>query len=221
LTIYSHCNTQITLHYPGRPGAGHLISLDQFNRACQTRRGSGGASQHNSFIASFGKAGIRDKLEAAKYLAHTVWESLGLSAMREQFCQNSANLQRCREAYGTGPGGVIYYGRGPIQLSHDYNYRTASQSIFGDANVLLNDPDRVTRDPKTGWDTAAYFWSVNVHDNSQTFGSTLKKINGALECHGGQNGENMWKRCDHYRSILNILGIPLPDRNSDCYCSVW
>jgi predicted chitinase len=143
---------------------------------------------------------------------------MGLTAMRELYCANGNNEQACRNAYGSGPGGVIYYGRGPMQLSHDYNYRAASQNIFGDPNVLLNDPDRVARESKTGWNTAAYFWSANVHDNSATFGQTLKKINGALECEGGSHGENMWKRCDHYRDILGILGLPLPDRNSDCYC---
>lgn len=146
-------------------------------------------------------------------------ESLGYTAMREKFCLNPANTGNCRNAYGSGPGGVIYYGRGPMQLSHDYNYRTASQNIFNNANTLLENPDRVARESKTGWDTAAYFWSANVHASAQTFGGTLKKINGELECQGGMHGENMWKRCDHYRDILKILMLPLPDRNSDCYCS--
>jgi len=196
-------------------------SQDQFDRACRTKGGSGGSDQYNSFTRSLQRARIGDRMEMAKYLAHTVWESAGLSSMREEYCQNPANLQNCRNAYGTGPGGVIYYGRGPMQLSHHYNYRDASQKIFGDVNVLLNDPDRVARDSQTGWDTAAYFWSTNVHDNSQTFGSTLKKINGALECDGGSAAKNMMIRCERYRDILQILELPLPhDKQHDCYCRV-
>jgi predicted chitinase len=170
-------------------------------------------------MSSLSRAQIVDKSEAAKYLAHTAWDSAGMSAMRELYCQNGENEENCRVAYGSGPGGVIYYGRGPMQLSHDYNYRAASQNIFGDPNVLLTDPDRVARDSQTGWDTAAYFWSANVHDNSKTFGQTLKKINGFLECDGGSAGHHMWTRCDHYRQILEILNMPLPERQADCYCS--
>jgi len=202
----------------GGGGDAKSITLDQFNRAAQTKGGSGGQDEYNLFINSFTRAQISEKIEAAKYLAHTVWESMGYTAMREMYCQNPDNLQSCRDAYGTGPGGVIYYGRGPLQLSHDYNYRAASQSIYGNADRLLNDPDLVARDKGVGWDTASYFWSANVHAHSETFGSTLKAINGALECSGGSNQENMWKRCDHYRQILGILGIPLPDRNTDCPC---
>jgi len=199
----------------------NTITLEQFNQACRTRGGVGGADQYNSFIKSFPRAGIVDKNEAAKYLAHTVWESMGVSATREIFCLNPDNYWQCANAYGTGPGGVVYFGRGPIQLSHNYNYRAASQNIFGNPDVLLNDPDRVAREAQTGWNTAAYFWATNVHKNRQTFGSTLKSINGALECQGGSHGENMLKRCDHYRGILGMLGMPLPDRNQDCYCSAW
>jgi predicted chitinase len=168
---------------------------------------------------SLDRARITDKYEAAKYLAATVWESLGLTATRELYCLNPANQQACKNAYGSGPGGVIYFGRGPMQLSHDYNYRAASQNIFGDPNVLLNDPDRVARESKTGWNTAAHFWSENVHDKSKTFGQTLRRINGALECEGGSHGHHMWTRCDHYRGILGHLGLKLPHRQNDCHCS--
>lgn len=35
-----------------------------------------------------------------------------------------------------------YYGRGPLQLTWNYNYGQVSRAIFGD-NRLLNDPDMV------------------------------------------------------------------------------
>ena len=41
---------------------------------------------------------------------------------------------------------VCYYGRGPIQLSWNYNYGQASHFIYGDKTVLLNDPDAVSSD---------------------------------------------------------------------------
>jgi len=201
--------------------AANKISLEEFNKACGTKGGSGGSTLYSNFIKSLKRAKISEnnKVEQAKYLAHTIWETLAFRQLSEVFCLNKANEGQCRKAYGSGPNGVIYYGRGCLQLSHDYNYRGCSQSLFGNPNVLLNNPERVAKDNSLAWESAAWFWAVNVHDNTQTFGTTLKKINGQLECDGGSAGANMWKRCDHYREILAICKIHVPkDRTADCYC---
>ncbi len=46
----------------------------------------------------------------------------------------------------SGPNGVVYYGRGYIQLTWDFNYRPASQYLYNDENVLLNNPEIVADD---------------------------------------------------------------------------
>lgn len=67
---------------------------------------------------------------------------------------------------------------------------------------------------------AAYYWYANVHTRSETFGSTLKAINGALECEGGSHGENRYLRFIHYKDILTRLGEPLPG-DDDGWCTAW
>ena len=45
-----------------------------------------------------------------------------------------------------------YQGRGPVQLSWNYNYAAFSLAIYGDTSTLINDPSRVASDPHD-WDT--------------------------------------------------------------------
>lgn len=54
--------------------------------------------------------------------------------------------------------GKSYHGRGPIQLSYNYNYGLCSDVIFGDSSVLLNNPERLTEDGVLGFMTGIWFW---------------------------------------------------------------
>lgn len=51
-----------------------------------------------------------------------------------------------------------YYGRGPIQLSFDYNYWRAGEALGLD---LLKDPDLVSTDPVVAFKTAIWFWMTS------------------------------------------------------------
>nr|AUN87486.1 chitinase [Camellia fraterna] len=51
--------------------------------------------------------------------------------------------------------GKRYYGRGPIQLSYNYNYGQAGEALGLD---LLNNPDLVEIDPVISFKTALWFW---------------------------------------------------------------
>jgi hypothetical protein len=154
------------------------------------------------------------------YLSHAVWSSLGLSALQEIYCLDKRNEKECTDVYGKSPNGSIYYGRGPLLVAHDYNYRSASLEIFGNEETLLNDPDRVYRNRSTGWLTAAVIWRSTVHFVSSTFGNTIKALRGVLFCDGGSLADLNGKLCDHYRGIQIILGDPLRDREYECSCSV-
>ncbi|KAJ9146889.1 hypothetical protein P3X46_029104 [Hevea brasiliensis] len=48
-----------------------------------------------------------------------------------------------------------YYGRGPIQISYNYNYGPAGKAINSD---LINNPDAVATDPTISFKTALWFW---------------------------------------------------------------
>ena len=71
-----------------------------------------------------------------------------------------------------------YYGRGPIQLSWNYNYGPAGSSIGFDG---LNNPETVATDPIISFRAALWFWMNNVHSiilSGQGFGATIRAING-------------------------------------------
>jgi len=201
---------------PATSSSGALISQAQFQCAAQTKAGNPASSYYTGFISSLPKALITDKTEAAKFLAHATWETVGFQYTKEVYCQTND----CRAAYPVGSAGgradKVYYGRGMLQLTWDYNYAAASKDLYGDDRLIQN-PEQVADNPAIGWDTAAWFWKTNVHANSGTFGGTLKAINGALECDGGSHAENRILRFNHYKQVLQCLGLSAP-ADSDGYC---
>ena len=152
-----------------------LVTLPEFNAAAALKGGSPNASWYNGFIASLPKALITTRDEAAMFLTHADWESVGFQYTREVYCQT--NMAACQTAYPANAGGlqtVVYYGRGPLQVTWDYNYIAASLYLYG--NYTLRDqPDLVASDPAVGWAAAAWFWEANVHAVAQTFGNTTDR----------------------------------------------
>ena len=141
------------------------------------------------------------------------------------------------DAYPAAPG-KKYYGRGPLQLSYNGNYGYASDCIFGDKKILLNNPDRVETDPVVAFEVAIYFWMTpqtykpSAHDvmtgkwkpkaediaknRKPGFGMTINIINGAVECGKGENLFNMNDRIGFYQYFLKKLGAS--DPNCSCSC---
>ncbi|MBA0684892.1 hypothetical protein Goari_026442, partial [Gossypium aridum] len=95
---------------------------------------------------------------------------------------NGASRDYCDETntqYPCNPN-KGYYGRGPIQLSWNFNYGPAGESIDFDG---LNSPETVATDPVISFKTAVWYWVNSVQPViSQGFGATIRAINGALEC---------------------------------------
>ena len=134
--------------------------------------------------------------------------------------------------------GKKYYGRGPLQISYNGNYGYASDCIFGDKKVLLNNPELVETDPVIAFKTAIYFWMTpqnqkpSCHDvmtskwqpsagdkskgRSPGFGMTINIINGQIECNHGNNMYSMNDRIGFYQYFLKKLGIT--DPNCACSC---
>ena len=48
------------------------------------------------------------------------------------------------------PASKSFFGRGAIQLSWNYNFRAASESLTGDASTFCEDPDLVASEPEYG-----------------------------------------------------------------------
>ncbi|KAM3743634.1 hypothetical protein ACB098_07G161500 [Castanea mollissima] len=130
--------------------------------------------------------------------------------------------------------GQEYYGRGPIQLSWNYNYGQCGEALGLD---LLNNPDLVATDPIISFKTAIWFWMTpqspkpSCHDvitgnwNPSSadiaagrfpgYGTTTNIINGGLECGQGWN-ERVEGRIGFYKRYCDFLGVGYGD-NLDCY----
>ncbi|BDD03706.1 chitinase [Aureibacter tunicatorum] len=141
-----------------------------------------------------------------------------------------------------GVPGKSYHGRGPIQLSYNYNYGQVSEYLFGDKYVLLNDPEDVSANGVLAFKTAIWFWmtpqfpkpschEVMIPDmwtpspediekgREAGFAHTIAIINGGVEC-GGPH-EKAQSRFHHYDKFAEILGVSTgldgsDDPNTDC-----
>jgi basic endochitinase B len=126
-----------------------------------------------------------------------------------------------------------YYGRGPIQLSWNYNYGQFSKFIYNDASILLNNPDLVQQDGVLAFKSAIWFWMMPqcpkpschqvMHDlwvpqsgyssnkmYMKGFAHTNNIINGGLECRNTSSSAYTIKvelRSDLYKYYLGILGF--------------
>ncbi|MFS0694726.1 glycoside hydrolase family 19 protein [Streptomyces nitrosporeus] len=150
--------------------------------------------------------------EAAAFLTHADFESVGLRYVKEI---NEANYWRkCdySQPYGCPAGQTAYYGRGPIMFSWNFNYKAAGDALGLD---LLNDPWLVERDPSVAWQTALWYWNTQNGPGTMTsheamvggagFGETIRSLNGALECDGGNPG-SVEARVARYERITGIVG---------------
>ncbi|GAB4830147.1 Chitinase 5 [Ancistrocladus abbreviatus] len=123
-----------------------------------------------------------NKREIAAFFAHVTHETGHFCYINEI---DGASKDYCDESNTQWPcvPGQGYYGRGPLQISWNYNYGPAGQSIGFDG---LNSPGTVATDPVISFKTAFWFWMNNVHSViSQGFGATIRAIN-SIECNGGQ-----------------------------------
>ncbi|KAF3321134.1 chitinase 11-like protein [Carex littledalei] len=126
-----------------------------------------------------------------------------------------------------------YYGRGPIQLTHKYNYEQAGKAINED---LVTNPDLVSSDPVISFKTAIWYWmtaqaakpschSVMTGQWSPSdadkaagrvpgYGLTTNIINGGKECHGVAPNL-VADRTNLYKGYCDMLGVGYGD-NLDC-----
>ncbi|GJN39396.1 hypothetical protein PR202_gb28510 [Eleusine coracana subsp. coracana] len=135
--------------------------------------------------------------------------------------------------YPCAPG-KKYFGRGPIQISYNYNYGPAGRAIGVD---LLNNPDLVASDPPVSFKTALWFWMTPQSPKPSShavitgawtpssadqaagrvpgYGVITNIINGGLECgHGADN--RVADRIGFYKRYCDILGVTYGN-NLDCY----
>ncbi|KAL7106316.1 hypothetical protein ACP275_07G104800 [Erythranthe tilingii] len=170
---------------------------------------------HSTLGPHFGTAGSADdsRREIAAFFAHVTHETGHMCSRVEtggqsrNYCDSSNTQYPCAPNKG-------YYGRGPLQLSWNYNYGPAGQSIGFDG---LNNPEIVASDPVISFKTALWFWMRTCHGpitTGQGFGATIRAINGNLECNGANSG-TVTARVNYYRDYCGQFRVD-PGTNLRC-----
>ncbi len=187
------------------------------------------------FINKDGEDDVSKKRELCAFLAnisHETGEQIdgeyqGLFWREEVYYQSTPDIEHLayrQEGNTLYPpsDGQSYHGRGPIQLSWNYNYGLVSDIIFGDKNYLLDNPDIVMEDGMVAFMTAIWFWMYPqyskpschevMYDDFEAssgqqsqwgFGHTIMIINGAME-----SSDTIARRNAFYTKYKTLLNVP-------------
>ncbi|KAM3207128.1 hypothetical protein ACQJBY_062375 [Aegilops geniculata] len=123
-----------------------------------------------------------------------------------------------------------YYGRGPVQLTYDFNYRQAGEALGLD---LLDNPDLVSTNPVVAFKTAIWWWmtpqapkpschavmtdgwmpSAQDVDAGMLpgYGMTTNIFNGSAECGKGYRTPQAMDRVRYYKMYCNMLKVGYGD----------
>ncbi|MEU4351873.1 glycoside hydrolase family 19 protein [Streptomyces sp. NPDC023838] len=199
--------------------SGFVVSEAQFNQMFPNRNPFytyAGLTAALSAYPGFANTGsdTGKKQEAAAFLANVSHETGGLVYIVEQNTANYPHYCDTTQPYGCPAGQASYYGRGPIQLSWNFNYKAAGDALGID---LLRNPNLVQTDAAVAWKTGLWYWNTqngpgtmtahNAMVNDAGFGETIRSINGSLECNG-RNPAQVQSRINAYQSFTSILGVP-------------
>ncbi|KAJ3694870.1 hypothetical protein LUZ60_000247 [Juncus effusus] len=240
----------------GGSGVASIVSSDLFDQMLKHRNDascpSNGFYTYDAFIAAansfsgFGTTGSIDiqRREIAAFLAQTShettggWASAPDGAYAWGYCyiqENGATSDYCvQSSQYPCASGKKYYGRGPIQISYNYNYGQCGDAIGQD---LLNNPDLVATDATISFETALWFWMTPQSPKPSShavitgqwtpsavdqaagrlpgYGVITDIINGGIECGKGSNAA-VADRIGFYKRYCDILGVSYGS-NLDCY----
>jgi predicted chitinase/chitodextrinase len=201
-----------------QPGGDFVVSEAQFNSLFPGRNPfytySGLVAAMGAYpdFAKTGSDTVR-RQEAAAFLANVAHETGNLVYIVEQNTSNYPHYCDTSQPYGCPAGQAAYYGRGPIQLSWNFNYKAAGDALGID---LLHNPYLVEQDAAVAWKTGLWYWETGTGAAGMTshqamvggsgFGTTIRAIN-SIECNGG-NPAQVQSRIDNYTRITGVLGVP-------------
>ncbi|MFI6346366.1 chitinase [Streptomyces sp. NPDC050560] len=205
--------------------AGLVVSKAQYNTMFPRHKklysydGLVKAAKAFPAFAHTGTAATR-KREAAAFLANAGHETSGLIYVNEQ--NKAAWPTYCAaEPYGCPAGRSAYHGRGPLQISWNYNYKAAGDAFHTD---LLHHPNLAAQKPAVTWKLALWYWMTQSGPGTMTshhamtagggFGQTIRSINGAVEC-DGRNPAQVRDRVARYKKAARMLGAA-PGKHLSC-----
>ena len=136
-----------------------------------------------------------------------------------------------------GVEGKYYYGRGPKQLTWNYNYGQFSEAWYGSRDTLLQHPDLLSKNPVLSFASAIWFWMTpqfpkpSCHDimvgkwkptgddmqkgRIPGFGATVNIINGGVECGNLNEQEKTLYRYKYFRFFCDYFHVS-PGDNISC-----
>jgi hypothetical protein len=156
--------------------------------------------------------------EACAALANFAHETGGLVYINE--IQQSAYCSGTSTPCGVCASGQEYYGRGPIQISWNYNYCACGEAI---GQNLWANPNLVSTNSQISWQTGLWYWMTQNGGSSMTphaailsgsFGATIRAIN-SIECNGGDPSE-VQDRLNYYLEFLQILNVSAGSTGTGC-----
>ncbi|XP_030532685.1 endochitinase EP3-like isoform X3 [Rhodamnia argentea] len=215
------CSTTAAPPATGGVVVGNVVTAAFFNRIIGQAASSCAGKKFYSrqaFLKAlgsfprFGRVGsvVASKREIAAFFAQVTHETGHFCYIEEinggTYCDPSAKQYPCKP-------GKKYFGRGPFQITWNYNYGAAGKSLGFDG---LNSPETVANNPVIAFKTALWFWTRNNMQfklSSQGFAATIRAINGG-ECNGG-NSAAVRARVAYYTNYCKQLGVT-PGRNLYC-----
>jgi len=200
-----------------------VLSESQFNQMFPDRNGfysySGLAAAAMKYPLFAGTGDLTtQKREIAAFLGNVARETGNLKfvdelAPQSNYCDTNNKQYPCAS-------GQDYHGRGPMQISWNYNYGAAGAAL---GENLLANPSLVSSNATVAWETAIWFWMTvtaggrtahTVMVQNAGFGLTINVINGSIECNGG-NSQAVTDRVNAYKSFCALLGVD-PGTNLTC-----
>ena len=250
----------------GKTPLSKLLTKEKWNELFPNRYGHGNRSlktsvadfySYNSFVAAakyfpafLSGDAITGKRELAAFLANIAQETSGGWAEApggyfkwglyfvKEMEDSTKNMYADFTKKNYPPVvGKNYMGRGPKQLSWNYNYGQFSEAWFGTKDSLLMHPEWLEQDPILSFASAIWFWMTpqfpkpSCHDimdgnwkpnendlqkgRVPGFGATVNVINGGVECGSGTELEKTAYRYKYYQFFCNYFQVS-PGENISC-----
>ena len=216
-----------------------FYSLDAFLKA---------ASSFPAFLS--GDDEVQQKRELCAFLANMAFETgggwqeapggyfqWGLYYIEEKGCEKGCPQYSDPRKLNYPPvTDQSYHGRGPLQISWNYNYGQFSEAFWGVKDSLLKHPELLTIDPVVAFASAIWFWTTpqfpkpSCHDimyqrwvpNQRDsiggrfpgFGAVVNVINGGIECGKPLSGPAN-DRFGYYTYFCQYFNVS-PGENINC-----
>jgi len=187
----------------------------------------------SGMVTAAGKYGMKfddsdaSKVEAAAFIANVGHETNGLHDLEEidksDYCDPCKSGCPCQCDSCKCASEQEYFGRGPLQLSWNYNYHYFQIDKRNPVSAdLVAQPSELLANPARGWESAMWFWNAPragfaatdktisqiLAGDASNFGETIKRINGE-ECKEWQDGKG-WDRVQRFKDLLEKLAVPIP-----------